>query len=166
MTADLCLRYTSYYLYDIYLTTFALLDALIFFLMIRRPPRSTRTDTLFPYTTLFRSRASFPRPQLIEIGRVCPLLRPQIDDGEGQRRSQQKRDHARRRLAQMVLQRLQEDYRASQRDTKRQPGQTHQPQPDRLRSRHGRPQPVQPQRHHPGLPDFTTKITSSHYCAP
>src|SRR3546814_13225639 len=25
--------------------------------MIRRPPRSTRTDTLFPYTTLFRSRA-------------------------------------------------------------------------------------------------------------
>src|SRR3546814_2123612 len=29
--------------------------ALFFFLMIRRPPRSTRTDTLFPYTTLFRS---------------------------------------------------------------------------------------------------------------
>src|SRR3546814_4408266 len=28
---------------------------LFFFLMIRRPPRSTRTDTLFPYTTLFRS---------------------------------------------------------------------------------------------------------------
>src|SRR3546814_4138597 len=28
---------------------------LIFFLIIRRPPRSTRTDTLFPYTTLFRS---------------------------------------------------------------------------------------------------------------
>src|SRR3546814_16584497 len=29
-----------------------------FFLMIRRPPRSTRTDTLFPYTTLFRSARS------------------------------------------------------------------------------------------------------------
>src|SRR3546814_13602816 len=29
-----------------------------FFLMIRRPPRSTRTDTLFPYTTLFRSSPS------------------------------------------------------------------------------------------------------------
>src|SRR3546814_12275372 len=28
----------------------------VFFLIIRRPPRSTRTDTLFPYTTLFRSR--------------------------------------------------------------------------------------------------------------
>src|SRR3546814_18612902 len=28
----------------------------LFFLRIRRPPRSTRTDTLFPYTTLFRSR--------------------------------------------------------------------------------------------------------------
>src|SRR3546814_17215642 len=32
-----------------------LLSVLVFFLMIRRPPRSTRTDTLFPYTTLFRS---------------------------------------------------------------------------------------------------------------
>src|SRR3546814_3147966 len=31
---------------------------LFFFLMIRRPPRSTRTDTLFPYTTLFRSPGS------------------------------------------------------------------------------------------------------------
>src|SRR3546814_14489267 len=31
---------------------------LFFFLMIRRPPRSTRTDTLFPYTTLFRSMLS------------------------------------------------------------------------------------------------------------
>src|SRR3546814_17271314 len=30
-------------------------DVFSFFLMIRRPPRSTRTDTLFPYTTLFRS---------------------------------------------------------------------------------------------------------------
>src|SRR3546814_18087752 len=29
-----------------------------FFLMIRRPPRSTRTDTLFPYTTLFRSEVA------------------------------------------------------------------------------------------------------------
>src|SRR3546814_15664840 len=29
---------------------------LLYFLMIRRPPRSTRTDTLFPYTTLFRSQ--------------------------------------------------------------------------------------------------------------
>src|SRR3546814_19958995 len=32
---------------------------LVFFLMIRRPPRSTRTDTLFPYTTLFRSAAPY-----------------------------------------------------------------------------------------------------------
>src|SRR3546814_19096021 len=31
-----------------------------FFLMIRRPPRSTRTDTLFPYTTLFRSVGGDP----------------------------------------------------------------------------------------------------------
>src|SRR3546814_3188430 len=32
-----------------------------FFLMIRRPPRSTRTDTLFPYTTLFRSHPELQR---------------------------------------------------------------------------------------------------------
>src|SRR3546814_18140423 len=32
----------------------------VFFLLIRRPPRSTRTDTLFPYTTLFRSQRRAP----------------------------------------------------------------------------------------------------------
>src|SRR3546814_8078552 len=35
--------------------TFSLSVLCFFFLMIRLPPRSTRTDTLFPYTTLFRS---------------------------------------------------------------------------------------------------------------
>src|SRR3546814_1040889 len=34
--------------------------------MIRRPPRSTRTDTLFPYTTLFRS----PRPTRLRAARA------------------------------------------------------------------------------------------------
>src|SRR3546814_6662621 len=37
---------------------------LFFFLMIRRPPRSTRTDTRFPYTTLFRSDAGFSQRDL------------------------------------------------------------------------------------------------------
>src|SRR3546814_15083113 len=37
------------------LLMFVLLLSFFFFLMIRRLPRSTRTDTLFPYTTLFRS---------------------------------------------------------------------------------------------------------------
>src|SRR3546814_7775430 len=36
-----------------------------FFLMIRRPPRSTRTDTLFPYTTLFRSTELAHVPQAV-----------------------------------------------------------------------------------------------------
>src|SRR3546814_7172858 len=40
------------------ITTY-LVSNLIFFLMIRRPPRSTRTDTLFPYTTLFRSTCRY-----------------------------------------------------------------------------------------------------------
>src|SRR3546814_14728153 len=38
------------------LRRYSILSCILFlFLMIRRPPRSTRTDTLFPYTTLFRS---------------------------------------------------------------------------------------------------------------
>src|SRR3546814_3455687 len=49
---------------------------LFFFLMIRRPPRSTRTDTLFPYTTLFRSRADPLRQRLgvAERGQVRQAL--------------------------------------------------------------------------------------------
>src|SRR3546814_2648513 len=43
---------------------------IIFFLMIRRPPRSTRTDTLFPYTTLFRS---LPAPLARALGVVVSL---------------------------------------------------------------------------------------------
>src|SRR3546814_3585393 len=62
--------------------------------MIRRPPRSTRTDTLFPYTTLFRStmevvveRFSFapdvafvPRGDLLDGVTVAPLT-PSIFEG-------------------------------------------------------------------------------------
>src|SRR3546814_15518717 len=41
--------------------------------MIRRPPRSTRTDTLFPYTTLFRSAAGNDGcPQLFRLARRAP----------------------------------------------------------------------------------------------
>src|SRR3546814_15613022 len=44
--------------------------------MIRRPPRSTRTDTLFPYTTLFRSRpADRPVRQQRRQRRASPALR-------------------------------------------------------------------------------------------
>src|SRR3546814_2052437 len=45
--------------------------------MIRRPPRSTRTDTLFPYTTLFRSpsRSRSPFPPVSAVQRVpAPLF--------------------------------------------------------------------------------------------
>src|SRR3546814_15755215 len=38
--------------------TILLFHCFFFFLLIRRPPRSTRTDTLFPHTTLFRSAAT------------------------------------------------------------------------------------------------------------
>src|SRR3546814_9049326 len=40
---------------------------IVFFLMIRRPPRSTRTDTLFPYTTLFRSPSLDCRPMNLRV---------------------------------------------------------------------------------------------------
>src|SRR3546814_3731176 len=55
---------------------------MFFFLMIRRPPRSTRTDTLFPYTTLFRSAAATDRrrtgarPARAALHRRDPLAQP------------------------------------------------------------------------------------------
>src|SRR3546814_20403943 len=52
-------------------------DCFLFFLMIRRPPRSTRTYTLFPYTTLFRSPGWFLRHR-----RRIPL-QPQRRRGAG-----------------------------------------------------------------------------------
>src|SRR3546814_3137257 len=42
--------------------------------MIRRPPRSTRTDTLFPYTTLFRSLAEDLVPKLLPLNIFTRVL--------------------------------------------------------------------------------------------
>src|SRR3546814_1226439 len=62
---------------------------IFFFLMIRRPPRSTRTDTLFPYTTLFRSLApehpgqKLPvatRPAMLAFDRHVVARRELLDD--------------------------------------------------------------------------------------
>src|SRR3546814_1311371 len=47
--------------------------------MIRRPPRSTRTDTLFPYTTLFRSRETGPPLRRLPGGRDSPVDDPGLD---------------------------------------------------------------------------------------
>src|SRR3546814_5260544 len=44
----------------------------VFVFMIRRPPRSTRTDTLFPYTTLFRSTVEQATARLAEAGGFTP----------------------------------------------------------------------------------------------
>src|SRR3546814_16736798 len=87
------------------------------FLMLRRPPRSTRTDTLFPYTTLFRSPAAEaaalaalhrPDEMLGEIGTVVvagargAYLRLLAADALGDRR---RRVHGLRRHAVDALQR-------------------------------------------------------------
>src|SRR3546814_16213354 len=80
-----------------------------FFLMIRRPPRSTRTDTLFPYTTLFRScrsRADWDKqlPSLRDRGADrfqrggCRAVLPVPPDRRPARRVAHA-DHHRRRLA-------------------------------------------------------------------
>src|SRR3546814_2605033 len=41
--------------------------------MIRRPPRATRTDTLFPYTTLFRSSNSVPLRRICSFASACAI---------------------------------------------------------------------------------------------
>src|SRR3546814_2707472 len=51
--------------------------------MIRRPPRSTRTDTLFPYTTLFRSpsRVQHPRPLHLKALESAAAQLVSVEDG-------------------------------------------------------------------------------------
>src|SRR3546814_10886608 len=56
----------------------------MFFVMIRRPPRSTRTDTLSPYTTLFRSHRHLvadARHRLEELDRVLHRHVQNVGDG-------------------------------------------------------------------------------------
>src|SRR3546814_63318 len=71
-----CLRIVFLYLVSIF---YIFLLFCFFFLMIRRPPGSTRTDTLFPYTTLFRSLGLDLLEVLSEPGSVradLPQLQP------------------------------------------------------------------------------------------
>src|SRR3546814_13127002 len=59
------------------MNTWLILFVLLFVLMIRRPPRSTRTDTLFPYTALFRSPAGEPLGEIgAGLGEVAPVVEP------------------------------------------------------------------------------------------
>src|SRR6188768_4387322 len=51
---------------------------LFFFLMIRRPPRSTRRLTLFPYTTLFRSPPAARARDAPRCGRGCHAARDDV----------------------------------------------------------------------------------------
>src|SRR3546814_16549474 len=59
-----------------YLISGLVLCCFVLFLMLRRPPRSTRTDTLFPSTTLFRSRHHGVPPGGGRRRRLLPRPRP------------------------------------------------------------------------------------------
>src|SRR3546814_1778813 len=59
--------------------------------MIRRPPRSTRTDTLFPYTTLFRSDL------WLRLGHRVELPDHRVGQGQDPRRGGDHQEHADRR---------------------------------------------------------------------
>src|SRR3546814_11686737 len=80
---------------------------LFFFLMIRRPPRSTRTDTLFPYTTLFRSELvqheddaerGGPVSQQIDVHWIVEAARPGHVQQHAGHHHQGKRDRKSTRL--------------------------------------------------------------------
>src|SRR3546814_17997394 len=106
--------------------------------MIRRPPRSTRTDTLFPYTTLFRSEglalrreafeaagAEQAKARALDIGRKRRALnagrRSKPDAPMVEQRGQQARHRRVARIAERIArrparQRLGENHRAIRRD--------------------------------------------------
>src|SRR3546814_9835834 len=67
--------------------------------MIRRPPRSTRTDTLFPYTTLFRSRRRCSRARLLLPSRGRGRLPLRADTTPVQKFRSERSDHGRAREA-------------------------------------------------------------------
>src|SRR3546814_32631 len=62
----------AYFSLDCFYCIFHLLFFVVFFLMIRRPPRAKRTDTLFPYTTLFRSSLDASLHWRVDLGRIVP----------------------------------------------------------------------------------------------
>src|SRR3546814_19772707 len=100
-----------YAVYMVVVSTLIFAFRFSFFLMIRRPPRSTRTDTLFPYTTLFRSRSTIrreilPRPGIAAAAadrppfasaRQVELRHHAIEHRERQQRVDAAEDHRRGR---------------------------------------------------------------------
>src|SRR3546814_19542352 len=87
----MCIRVSMFTLLVVLtLLFFVLFLLLFFFLMIRRPPRSTRTDTLFPYTPLFRSIGSGRSRSALTIRRVrgaaekCEPVAPRLRFGRSE----------------------------------------------------------------------------------
>src|SRR3546814_1896222 len=106
---------------------------MFFFLMIRRPPKSTRTDTLFPYTTLFRSprlsapvaeaaAAAAPHARHHRTGRARPALGQEAARGLARHRAAGALDPCR-------------TVDAAARDRRAEAGRRHPHQPDRKSTR-------------------------------
>src|SRR3546814_13172632 len=69
--------------YILVMLLFPVLLFFVVFLMIRRPPRSTRTDTLFPYTTLFRSHPPAGMQGQVDVGQEQAFAAPEGEIAEG-----------------------------------------------------------------------------------
>src|SRR3546814_12761183 len=78
-----------------------MIPALVFCLMIRRPPRSTRTYTLFPYTTLFQAVPALgqdrrtPLPEVRRMGRATLEAPPRLGPRRTHRAARTRRTHHR-----------------------------------------------------------------------
>src|SRR3546814_5629934 len=88
----------------------------LFFLIIQRPPRATLTDTLLPYTTLFRSRGEAPVPGLslgrgIDPKHPAPRLEP-LCPGLRSGRHQRHRVAGRRIVARLALNSRSEEHKS------------------------------------------------------
>src|SRR3546814_14820780 len=87
--------------------------------MIRRPPRATRTDTLFPYTTLFRSNQALGRWfEFLEGVRYAQRLSRRRRAGAADDRRDAPRDRSRNRSRNLALRRP-ADRRGNARDHER-----------------------------------------------
>src|SRR3546814_9871999 len=125
--------------------------------MIRRPPRSTRTDTLFPYTTLFRSRPGAPGWHLLVIDQLIGAERLQSVE---LRVGRTRRDHARARCLGELQRKDRYPTAALDQHRRTRPGDA----VDEQRAPCGQPRAGQSSEEHTSELQSLMRITSSDLC--